>query len=106
MTLHTPTAPNITGPYTKAGRPLLISGDGPDLVGPGGLDIIPGGTMVAFHGHITIGNSPSALRDATAMSIQQGKPIKNIHLPLTRGMYAAEATFRGTQVTLVRKSKS
>lgn len=38
------TATNITGPYTRAPRPLLLTGDGPDsgfgIVGPGGLDII------------------------------------------------------------------
>ena len=98
------TASNITGPYTKSGRPLLISGDGPDLVGPGGLDIIPGGTMVAFHGHMTIDNSPSLAKQAEDDSVKLKKPIKDIHVPLTRGMYAGQATFSGTQVTLVKTS--
>ena len=99
------TAPNITGPYTKSGRPLLISGDGPDLVGPGGLDIIPGGNMVAFHGHMTIGNSPDYAKDAKDAkdkSVKLGKPVKDIHLPLTRGMYSGQATFSGNLVTLVK----
>ena len=53
------TATSVNGPYTKAGRPLLITGDGPDLVGPGGLDIITDGSMVVFHGHMTVKQLPS-----------------------------------------------
>ena len=50
------TATSITGPYTKTSRPLLITGDGPDLVGPGGLDVITDGSAVLFHGHLTVQN--------------------------------------------------
>ncbi|RMZ83538.1 hypothetical protein DV738_g1085, partial [Chaetothyriales sp. CBS 135597] len=69
------TALNITGPYSRAGRPLLISGDGPNLVGPGGLDILENGKVVVFHGHLTVQNSPDS---------KLGKPIKKIRSPLTR----------------------
>jgi Glycosyl hydrolases family 43 len=98
------TALNITGPYARGGRPLLISGDGPDLVGPGGLDIIPGGNMVAFHGHMTLDNSPAYKKAAQDRSKKLGKPVKDVHLPLTRGMYSGIVTFNGREVTLVKTS--
>ncbi|RMZ78457.1 hypothetical protein DV737_g3904, partial [Chaetothyriales sp. CBS 132003] len=91
------TALNITGPYTRAGRPLLISGDGPNLVGPGGLDIIENGNVVVFHGHMTVENSPELAREARRQSAKLGKPIKDIRMPFVRGMYSAEATFSGRQ---------
>ncbi|RMZ89210.1 hypothetical protein DV736_g3563, partial [Chaetothyriales sp. CBS 134916] len=94
------TALNITGPYRRANRPLLISGDGPNLVGPGGLDIIENGNMVVFHAHMTVENSPGFARDARRRSAKLGKPIKDIRMPLVRGMYSAEATFSGRECSL------
>lgn len=96
------TATSITGPYTKAGRPLLISGDGPDLVGPGGLDIIHAGNMVVFHGHMTVENSPGFAKKVQEKSADQGKPVTDIRMPLTRGMYSGMATFNGTDVLLTK----
>lgn len=98
------TATNINGPYTKAGRPLLITGDGPDLVGPGGMDIITDGRMVLFHGHLTVQNDPSIAAQAQSKAAQLNKPLKDIDMPLVRGMYSAIATFSGHQVSLVRTS--
>jgi len=94
------TATNIQGPYTKAGRPLIVTSDGPDLVGPGGLDIIPGGEMVLFHGHMTVNNDPARKQQVEDASKKSGKPVQDIHLPLVRGMYSGVATFRGTTVSL------
>lgn len=75
------TAINVTGPYTKAARPLLVTGDA-DLVGPGGLDVldltdlegkqIEEHATVAFHGH---------------MLNQRPKP-------LVRGMYTGTVHFK------------
>jgi beta-xylosidase len=46
------TATNVSGPYTRASEALLTTGDGPDLIGPGGADVAShdGGYMV-FHAH-------------------------------------------------------
>ncbi|RMD43512.1 hypothetical protein DV735_g1648, partial [Chaetothyriales sp. CBS 134920] len=85
------TALNITGPYSRGARPLLISGDGPGLVGPGGLDILENGKVVVFHGHLTAHKSPES---------RLGKPIKNIRSPLVRVMYAAAPTFSGRECSL------
>lgn len=71
------TATAITGPYTKASAPLLKSGDGPDLKGPGGARISADGRLLVFH---AITNSPSQ--------------------PLNRAMFTANPTFSGTTVTL------
>ncbi|KAL2432473.1 hypothetical protein ABEF95_011389 [Exophiala dermatitidis] len=78
------TAPSIKGPYTKSSRPLLVTSDA-NLVGPGGLDIIKGGNMVVFHGHITTDNDPS-------------HDEKTTNAPLVRGMWSGIATFNGTNV--------
>ena len=104
------TATSIDGPYTKAGRPLLITGDGPDLVGPGGLDIITDGAMVVFHGHMTVNNSPAYKQLVDGLDKQAkskgsndlGKPNQDIPNPLIRGMYGGVATFNGTDVSLVK----
>lgn len=98
------TATNIQGPYTKSGRPLLVTGDGPDLVGPGGLDIIHGGTMVVFHGHMTINNSPEYAKAVSNRNQNLNKPNKDIPIPFVRGMYGGVATFNGTDVSLVKTS--
>jgi beta-xylosidase len=36
------TAPSVLGPYTKAEDPLLTTRDAPELVGPGGQDVVVG----------------------------------------------------------------
>lgn len=83
------TATNIWGPYTKSRRPLFVTGDGPDLIGPGGTDIIKGGNTIVFHGHLTAENCrfPADSRMFT-------------HHTLIRGMYSAWATFSDTTVSL------
>ena len=98
------TATNINGPYTKAGRPLLISGDGPDLVGPGGLDIITDGGMVLFHGHMTVKNNKVMAQRVQSKAAELSKPLKDVKAPFIRGMYSGEATFSGRTVSLVRTS--
>lgn len=73
------TATSIYGPYTKSERPLFITGDGPDMRGPGGSDIVKDGSRVVLHGH---------LDDSTG------------YVGYTpRGMYTARLTFSGTTVT-------
>ena len=81
------TATNITGPYTKSNRPLMITGDGPNLIGPGGMDIIRDGGMVVFHSHLP------------PITTGSGKNRK-VQFNLTRGMYSAVATFNGHTVSL------
>jgi Glycosyl hydrolases family 43 len=71
------TATDITGPYTKAPAPLLKSGDGPNLNGPGGAHISADGRLLVFH---AITNFPGQ--------------------PLNRAMFTANPTFSGTTVTL------
>lgn len=94
------TATHILGPYTKASRPLFITGDGPDLVGPGGMDIIPDGNMILFHGHMTANNDAAAKEQAEKIAKQTKQAIGNVHLPLIRGMYSGTATFASHLVTL------
>jgi beta-xylosidase len=92
------TATNITGPYTKSGRPLLVTGDGPNLLGPGGMDIIKGGNMILFHGHLTNSNIQGNLAE-----VQKSSGKKNrgkLGTMLVRGMYSGTATFSGTSVSL------
>ena len=93
------TATNIWGPYTKSGRPLLITSDA-GLVGPGGLDIIKGGDLVVFHGHMTINNDPAYKKQAETISAKTGTPITQVALPLIRGMWSGNAAFKGTDVSL------
>ncbi|EXJ79659.1 hypothetical protein A1O3_07939 [Capronia epimyces CBS 606.96] len=93
------TATDINGPYTKSGRPLLVTNDA-NLVGPGGLDIIKGGGMVVFHGHMTINNDPAYKKQAEEVAASTGKPITDVNLPLVRGMWSGSATFQGTDVRL------
>jgi beta-xylosidase len=73
------TATSIYGPYTKAERPLFITGDGPDLRGPGGSDIVKDGSRVVLHGHL----------DDTTGYVGYAP----------RGMYTAQLTFNGRTVT-------
>ncbi|KAJ9664314.1 hypothetical protein H2198_000243 [Neophaeococcomyces mojaviensis] len=90
------TAADIRGPYVKASRPLLITGDGPDLVGPGGMDILhhgyglnretsaaSQGRMIVFHGHMTVAHKQ-----------------EDQHRLLVRGMYTGTVYFKGRTVTL------
>ena len=81
------TATNITGPYVKAARPLFVTGDGPDLLGPGGVDIVKGGGLIVFHSHLPPTTSGT------------GKD-KKIIFNSTRGMYSAKATFKGHTVSV------
>ncbi|KIX10520.1 uncharacterized protein Z518_01603 [Rhinocladiella mackenziei CBS 650.93] len=93
------TATNIRGPYTKSGRPLLVTSDA-DLVGPGGLDIIKGGGLIVFHGHMTVNNDPTIKKQAETVAASTGQPISEVSLPLVRGMWSGSATFSGTDVLL------
>jgi beta-xylosidase len=80
------TSKNIAGPYTKAARSLLITGDGAGVVGPGGLDVVSAGegTLVAFHGIVSGGPSRKTRRDSP---------------PLVRAMYRAEIVTSGSEVS-------
>jgi hypothetical protein len=79
----------VRGPYRKAGRPLLVTGDAGDLVGPGGLDVMPeGGGLVGFHG--ILGES---------VQVAKAEGVKATSGPLVRGMYSAKMTFEGEQVS-------
>jgi beta-xylosidase len=71
------TATSITGPYTKASAPLLKSGDGPNLNGPGGASMAADGQFMVFHANL---NAP-------------GQPLK-------RAMFTAKPTFSGMTVTI------
>lgn len=71
------TATNIAGPYTKASSPLIASGDGPNLNGPGGADISADGQIMVFHANL----NPA------------GEPLK-------RGLFTASPTFSGKTVTI------
>ena len=52
------TASSITGPYTKASSPLLVSGgDNGALNSPGGATVGPDGTQMVFHSDSESGNS-------------------------------------------------
>lgn len=75
------TSDNITGPYKKTGRPLYVTGDGPDLMAPGGTDIMKDGSKLVFHGDL--------------------KGLGSIRKKgLTRGMYTAEPKFDGHTVSI------
>lgn len=100
------TATKIEGPYWRASRPLLSTGDGSlGLVGPGGLDILhrsyedpfekfeeDAGHMVVFHGQMTHHNTPEHNGPQ--------RPIKDLHRPFARGMYSATVYFQGKLATL------
>lgn len=93
------TANNIKGPYTRSTRPLLVSSDA-NLVGPGGLDIIRGGDMVVFHGHLTVNNDAAMKKKAETIAADTNTPVANVKLPLVRGLWTAKATFKGIHVSL------
>ena len=93
------TANNIYGPYTKSSRPLLVTSDA-DLTGPGGLDIVKGGDLILFHGHMTFDNDPILKQEAQTLATAQGTTIENVDVPLVRGMWSGVATFQGTNVLL------
>ncbi|KAJ9612554.1 hypothetical protein H2200_004151 [Cladophialophora chaetospira] len=93
------TATNIYGPYTKSSRPLLVTSDA-DLTGPGGLDIVKGGNMILFHGHMTINNDPLLKTEVEKLAVDQDTPVADVAVPLIRGMWSGVATFQGTDVLL------
>jgi len=68
-------AQNINGPYTKTSLPFLVTGDY-NLTAPGSGDVNKQGTKLVFHGDV--GNTDGSVR----------------------GMYAAEITAKGTNITL------
>ena len=74
------TALNITGPYTKASRPLFMTGDYGGLVGPGGMDVI-GGELIAFHGIMDNHNDP-------------GRGLTDVR-GFERGMYSGRVKLKG-----------
>ena len=92
------TASNIYGPYTKSSRPLLATSDA-DLTGPGGMDIIMGGGLIVFHGHMTVNNDPILKQQVESMA-RQNSTRTGVTLPLVRGMWSGVATFQGTEVLL------
>jgi beta-xylosidase len=71
------TATSISGPYTKTSTPLIESGDGPNLNGPGGARISSDGQIIVFHANL---NPPG--------------------LPLHRAMFTARPRFSGRTVTI------
>ncbi|KIW27005.1 uncharacterized protein PV07_06787 [Cladophialophora immunda] len=93
------TATNVWGPYTKSSRPLLVTSDA-DLTGPGGMDIVKGGNLILFHGHMTINNDPTIKKEAESLAASTNTTINNVNLPLVRGMWSGTATFQGTNVLL------
>ncbi|OCT50754.1 glycosyl hydrolase family 43 protein [Cladophialophora carrionii] len=93
------TATNIYGPYTKSSRPLLVTSDA-DLTGPGGMDIIKGGGMIVFHGHMTVNNDPILKKEAETLAATDNTTIANVAVPLVRGMWSGKATFQGTDILL------
>ena len=78
------TAPSITGPYTRAKKPLLQTGDY-DLTAPGSVGIHSdgkGGFNMAFHGRVLVDDSG------------------------VRAMFTTGLTFDKNIVTLVRATNS
>ncbi|ERF70117.1 hypothetical protein EPUS_00304 [Endocarpon pusillum Z07020] len=71
------TAADIAGPYTKASKPLLKSGDGPNLNGVGGASVSADGKVMIFHANL----SP------------RGRP-------LYRGIFTAKPRVDGRTVTI------
>jgi len=65
------TATSVTGPYTKAAVPLLLTGQF-GLTAPGGADLAPGGNSMVFHGNV----------------------------PAGRGMYTAQLSWNGNVATV------
>jgi len=47
--VHYATAKSITGPYTRAAKPLFKTGDGNGLTAPGGADVDHDGVHMLFH---------------------------------------------------------
>lgn len=117
------TSKNITGPYTRAKRPLLITGDADEydlgIVGPGGLDIIHHSYAMSTEGAPYISSEPRSQNISqthneegrlvvfhgimtpqnTPSNNQRQRPIQDLHLPFVRGMYSGILHFRGTHAT-------
>ncbi|KAI6113486.1 glycoside hydrolase family 43 protein [Pisolithus croceorrhizus] len=68
------TAPSVSGPYTRASSPLLVSGDD-NLTGPGGATPTPDGSFMVFHATVNFN-------------------------PLTRYMYTATILWNGTMMSV------
>jgi beta-xylosidase len=68
------TAPNLTGPYTRAAAPLFSTGDGNGLKGPGGMSVWGDNKHMVFHANYPTG---------------------------VRAMYTTLISLRGTQVVLM-----
>lgn len=119
------TATDIRGPYVKAGRPLLVTGDA-GLVAPGGMDLLADSHMIVFHGHLpgrsdssdSSGGGGGAGGIAVAVGVagddrtdgdnQQMMPqaLPRQHtaripgqMPV-RAMWRAALSFRGTEISL------
>ena len=67
-TVNYATAPSITGPYTRASRPLFMTGDY-GLSAPGGMSMHPDSKHMVFHAYFGSGR---ALYNA-AIDISGGK---------------------------------
>ncbi|KAI5984645.1 glycoside hydrolase family 43 protein [Pisolithus albus] len=68
------TAPSVSGPYTRASSPLLVTGDD-GLTAPGGATPTPDGTFMVFHATVNFN-------------------------PLTRYMYTATISWNGTTMSV------
>jgi hypothetical protein len=72
-TVRVASATSLTGPWTKATPPFLVTGQTPaDVYIPGGADVLAGGTKIVFHGDLNLG-----------WFVGDG--------PRVRGMFAAQA---------------
>ena len=47
--VHYATSKSVTGPYTRASKPLFKTGDGNGLTAPGGADVDHDGKHMVFH---------------------------------------------------------
>jgi beta-xylosidase len=56
--ISTATAASITGPYTKASAPLLVTNASRGLYGPGSCDVTPDGRYMLFHARTSSGFNP------------------------------------------------
>ncbi|KPI42233.1 uncharacterized protein AB675_9879 [Cyphellophora attinorum] len=70
------TSTNVWGPYVKAQRPLLHTGNGASVTGPGGLDVPAAGDgLVGFHGRVNPDNTPLVRAAYTARLVFDGRIV-------------------------------
>jgi hypothetical protein len=70
------TSTNVWGPYVKAQRPLLKTGNGAGVIGPGGLDVLAAGDgLVGFHGRVNPEGSPLKRAAYTAQLVFDGRVV-------------------------------